>query len=124
MSDIGLYAGIYEQLLFYANKMDYALVNLKSDNDDLVKGAREELAAFLKELVKKDVKKPGIRLIETVLSQQLPPSFVDKKKVFQELGEILEKRMPKKAEMGKLEEIAFAIDRECSHTSQRLRGSL
>lgn len=124
MSDIGLYAGIYEQLRFYANKMDYALVNLRSEDENHARGARDELAAFLKELARKDVESPGIRLIETVLRQQLPPSFGDKKKVLQELGEILEKRMPKKAELEKLEEIAFAIDRECSRTSQRLRGSL
>jgi len=124
MSNIGLYAGIYEQLRFYADKVDYALVKLRSEDKNLTQGAREELATFLKELARADVESPGIRLIETVLTQQLPPNFGDKKKVFQELGEVLEKRMPNRKELDRLEEIAFAIDRECSRTSQRLRGRL
>ena len=122
MSDIGLNASIYEQLRIYADRFDVALVNLRSSNKSTVSKAREELADLLREIGSEDSPKPGTRLVAMVLKQDLSGSLGETGNLFRSLAEVLEKRVPAKEEVAKLEQIALAIDKECSSAGARMRG--
>jgi len=121
MSDTGLNASIYEQLRGYADRFDYALVKLNSEDKSVSTKACEELAVLLREL-SSDVENPGSRLVGIVLRKELSGSLGDVGKTFEALVNMLDKCTPEGEDITKLEYIASVIDRECLIAGARMRG--
>ena len=124
MSDFGLYASIYEQLRAYADRLDCALVNLRSQDLEVAAKAREELVALLRQIGKTDTLQPDSKLVIMVLSQELKSSVDELANLFVSLADTLEKSKPSEDEFRNLERIASAIDKECANTGKRMRGRL
>lgn len=124
MSDFGLYASIYEQLRVYADRLDCALVNLRSGDTDVVAKAREELVVLLRKIGSTDTLQPDSKLITMVLAQELRSSVDELTVLFVSLADALEKNKPSEDELTNLERIASAIDKECASTGRRMRGRL
>lgn len=122
MSDTGLFGSIYQQLRHYADRLDRALVEIRSTDEQIKESARKELAGVLRKLCQKDSQDPSARLVTLVLIQHASPIYGKDTTTCESLADILDKRMPNKVELSKLQEIAAAIDRECSDTMARLRG--
>lgn len=115
MSDTGLYGSIYEQLRDTADHIDRALVNLR--NSDTAERARTDLADLLGTITDAQSTDPGVRFLAVVLKQE-PPGFP----AIIALAKILRQRVPTKAELGQLEQLALSIDKECTSTLARTKG--
>lgn len=121
MSELGLYSGHYEQLRSYADRLDRALVGVRNHQADVALRARRELVAILREFANRDSQKPSSHLVATVLRQELGTSAGGPAPLAA-LAKILEQRSPNQAEVVQLEQIALALDKECSSTLARMRG--
>ena len=124
MSDLGLYASLYEQLRNYADQIDHALVNIRSEDKQLNEKARKQLAGLLKEINEEDTTRPAAKLVAFILREELPQFFGKKRAVWETLSKALEKGNPDKDQYCKLEQIASVIDRECISTRMRMEGRL
>ncbi len=115
MSDTGLYSSIYEQLRDAADQIDRALVNLR----DPIKAehARNELAAFLGAITDTESTDPSVQFLMVILKQDYP-GFSS----IATLAQTLRQRVPNKAEMQQLEQLAMNIDKECTSTLARIKG--
>ena len=122
MSDSGLNSSIYEQLRLYADRFDCAIVNLRGNDKSTVSKAREELANLLREIGTEDSPRPGIRLVAMILRHDLASDLGGTGTLFRSLAGVLERRAPDKEEVARLEQIASAIDKECSSAGARMRG--
>jgi len=122
MSDTGLFGSIYQQLRHYADRLDRALVQIRSTDTNMNEAARKEIAILLRELCRKDTLDPSAQLVSLVLKQQASSVYGKDTTICESLADILDKRMPDRSEISKLQDIAAAIDRECSDTMARLRG--
>jgi hypothetical protein len=122
MSDTGLYGSIYQQLRHYADKLDRALVRIRSTDTKITEAARKEIALLLRELCQKDTSDPSAQLVSLLLKQQTTSGYGKDASICESLADILDKRMPNQSEISKLQDIATAIDRECSDAMARLRG--
>jgi hypothetical protein len=122
MSDFGLYASIYEQLRAYADKLDYALINLRSKDNNIVSKARKELASLLRHSSVANTTQPTGTLIAMVLSHELNCDTEDLSRLFISLADSFEKKRYSEDDIAKLETIATAIDKECARTGKRMRG--
>jgi len=122
MSDVGLYGSIYEQLRFYADTLDRALVALRNPRVDLAQGARREIATLLREIVDKESTDPAARLVTAILKQGLPAVAGQGLTLCESLAATLEQRPPSPAELSQLEQVALTLDKECSSTLARIKG--
>lgn len=124
MSDAGLNASIYEQLREYADQLDKALANVRSQEQSTVDAARQELVAMLRDLSQGESLNPTARLVAIILKHELPGSAGHHTGFLSTLAHALESRAPTQTDIAHLEQIALAIDREWSNTGARMRGRL
>lgn len=115
MSDTGLYGSIYEQLRDTAERIDRSLVNLRNSGTE--ERARTDLADLLGTITDTQSTDPGVRFLAVILKQEPPglPAILA-------LAKILRHRVPTKAELGQLEQLALSIDQECTSTLARIKG--
>ncbi len=121
MSDMGLYGALYQQLRDYAERFDRALVDLKDPRRDSVDQARRNLSGLLRQITNKKTEDLAARLVGTVLMQEFGRATSGRLS-YEALAGALDTRYPTATELSELEQIAVAIDRECSTTLARLRG--
>jgi len=122
MSDMGLYASIYEQLRVYADRFDCALVKLNSQDGTTADRARKDLAETLREICSAHADKPGAHLVAMVVRQELAGKHADFENVCKSLANALESDVPRDEVIQQLENIASAIDKECLNAGVRMRG--
>ena len=122
MSDIGLQGSIYEQLRSYADRLDHALIQLRSEEPKAVKSGREHAAQLLRELTDKDTLNPTARLVSLILKQELPSQTGRGLDLCDALAQTLEQRLPDSTEFRHLEQIAMTLDIECTTTLARIHG--
>lgn len=122
MSDAGLQAGIYEQLRTIADRLDRALVALRSPQAHLAREARLEIASILHDITDKQSMSPSARFVAVVLKQELPSIAGKGLSEFESLIEALGQRAPSAEELAQLEQVATALDKECAHTLARIKG--
>lgn len=120
MSNIGLYGSIYEQLRAYADKLDKALVGLR--NVETASKARQDIAALLQEITSKDTPNPAGRFVSLTLKRELPARSGQGLGHYEELARQLTQRIPTSLEIEELEQLALALDKECSTTLERIKG--
>jgi hypothetical protein len=122
MSDMGLYASIYEQLRVYADRFDCALVKLNSQNKTTADKARKDLAETLREICSAHADKPGPHLVAIVVRQELSGKLANFEDICKSLADALDSNVPKDEDIEQLENIASAIDKECLNAGARMRG--
>ena len=122
MSDIGLQGSIYEQLRSYADRLDHALIQLRSEEPKAAKSGREHAAQLLRELTDKDTLNPTARLVSLILKQELPSQTGRGLDLCDALAQTLEQRLPDSTEFRHLEQIAMTLDIECTTTLARIHG--
>ncbi len=122
MSDTGLYGTVYEQLRTYAEKLDRSLVDLRNPRADVVKNARSEIAKLLREITNKNSLSPATRFVAIILKQELPAMSGQGLSLCNSLADAIEHRAPSQLELTQLEQIAIALDKECSITLARVKG--
>lgn len=123
MSDIGLDETVYEQLRLYAEKLDRNLVGLKSSDEQRVRDARNEVVDLLKEIVNARSTNPSARIVALILDRELRTSTVGGERGFESVALSIESRAPTREDLDWLERIAVLLDRECSHTFERIKGT-
>lgn len=122
MSDLGLYASVYEQLRIFADRLDHALVLLRSGEPEVARQARHTIARLLREFTNKNSVNPATRLVALILKQELPVRAGQGLDLCERLAQILEHRSPNSGELQQLEQIAVTLDNECTSTLARIRG--
>jgi len=122
MSDIGLYGSIYEQLRFYADALDRALVALRNPQPEISQSARREIVNLLREVINKESTDPAARLVTAILKQGLPAIAGQGLTLCESLAATLQQRPPSQAELSQLEHVALTLDKECSSTLARIKG--
>lgn len=120
MSEIGLNASIYEQLRTYADRIDYALIKIKSANVQVAEKAREDLVELLVEIGSTDTLKPGILLLNVILRNEGLGSNSKLQETLQRLACVVEKKTENLEDFKHLEQIASVIDKECLSASSRM----
>lgn len=120
MSDVGLDGSIYDQLRSYADKLDQALIDLRSSRPEIAKRARSDIVGFLREITNRDSTDPTVRLVTATLKHRLPAG--QGLRVCESLAVALQQRPPEPAELDQLEQVALALDKECSSTLARMKG--
>jgi len=122
MSDVGLHGSIYEQLRSYADRLDRALIGLRSLQADAALQSRGDIAALLREIANKQSGSLASQFIALILRQELPSVVGQGFAGCESLATNLDKRPPNTSELAQLEQIALAIDRECASTLARIKG--
>jgi hypothetical protein len=122
MSDIGLHGSIYEQLRSVADRLDRALVALRHPEPQVSYTARLEIARLLREITQRDTTNPAARLVMTILKRRLPAVSGHGLTLCESLADALEQRPPGHTELAHLEDVALALDKECSSTLARIKG--
>lgn len=122
MSDIGLSGSIYEQLRSYADRLDRALIELRNPQENIAQSARQEIIVFLREITNLHSVNPATRLVAAILKQGLPSVTGQGLALCSQLANALEQRIPSLTEMSQLEQVARALDKECSSTLARIKG--
>jgi hypothetical protein len=122
MSDTSLYGGVYEQLRASADRLDHALIALRNPQTDIVEKGRLEIAGLLREITDKHSMNPATRFVAIVLKQELPVVSGNGLSLCESLAETLEQRVPNNIELNQLEQIALALDKECSSTLARIKS--
>ncbi len=122
MSDIGLYGSVYEQLRTYTDRLDRALIALRNPQTEVAQKARLEIAGLLHEITDKDSTNPATRFVAVLLKQELPAVSGQGLSLCNSLAKVLEQRAPNQIELNQLEQIAIALDKECSSTLARIKG--
>jgi hypothetical protein len=122
MSDTGLYGTVYEQLRTYAEKLDRSLVDLRNPRPEVAKDARSEIAKLLREITNKHSMNPATRFVAIVLKQELPAISGQGLSLCNSLANAIDHRAPNQLELTQLEQIAIALDKECSITLARVKG--
>ncbi len=122
MSDVGLYGSVYEQLRFFADKLDRALIALRDPNTDIARKARKDIASLLRETTNSESTDPATRLVTAILKRGLPDIAGQGLPLCDSLAKVLETRSPSQIELSQLEQIAMTLDKECSRTLEGIRG--
>lgn len=122
MSDTGLHGSIYEQLRSYADRLDHALVDLRSTRTDQALKARSEISSLLREITDKTSMSPATQFVAIILKQELPAISGEGLSLCNSLAKALEQHAPNQNELNQLEQIAIALDKECSVTLARVKG--
>lgn len=122
MSDTGLFGSVYEQLRTYADRLDRALIALRDPHTDVAKRARLEIAGLLREITDRESINPATRFVAVVLKQELPATSGQGMSLCDSLATALVQRSPNTNELNQLEQIAIALDKECSSTLARVKG--
>ena len=122
MSDAGLYGSVYEQLRTYADRMDHALIALRNPQGEIAQEARLEIVGLLREITNEDSTNPATRLVTAILKQRLPAVAGQGLTLCRSLAHALEQRPPTSADLDQLEQVALALDKECSSTLARIKG--
>jgi hypothetical protein len=121
MSEIGLNASIYEYLRIYADRIDYALIKIKSSNNQEAENARKDLVELLHEIGANETLKPGVLLLNVILQEELSSWSSTTKEAFQRLAYAMERKTENREDYKNLEEIAAVIDKECLSVSSRMQ---
>lgn len=122
MSDTGLYGSVYDQLRTYADGLDRALIALRNPQPEVAQAARFEIARLLRVITDRSSTDPAVRFAVVILRQELPPVSGKGLELCESLAAVLERRPPDPTELGQLEQVAAAIDKECSSTLARITG--
>ncbi len=122
MSDVGLYGSVYEQLRFYADRLDRALIALRNPHADIAQNARQDIAHLLQKITNKESTDPAIRLVAAILSRGLPDVAGQGLVLCDSLAKALEHRAPSPTELHQLEQVAMTLDKECSSALEGIRG--
>jgi hypothetical protein len=122
MSDIGLYGSVYEQLRTYAERLDRSLVDLRNQQAEVSQHARAEIAKLLREIADKNSLNPATRFVSIILRQELPALAGQGLSLCESLADAVVQRAPNQVELNQLEQIAMALDKECSITLARIKG--
>lgn len=122
MSENGLYNNIYEQLRVFADKLDRALVRVRNTQEEINACARKDIAAILRELTDSTTTNPMTRLVAFAIKRDLTTDNLVTLQTYQSLSQELIKRPATAQELEQLEQLAIALDRECTTTLARLRG--
>ncbi|MBI4583219.1 MAG: hypothetical protein HY717_04270 [Planctomycetes bacterium] len=122
MSDTGLYGSVYEQLRTYADSLDRALIGLRNRNDDVAHKARLAIVTLLREITNKNSTNPATRFVAVILKQELPAVSGQGLSLCDSLANMLEQHPPSETELQQLEQVAIALDKECSSTLARIKG--
>jgi hypothetical protein len=123
MSEIGLDETVYAQLRLYAERLDRDLVGLKSSDEKKVREARNEVVNLLKEIMSARSSNPSARIVALILDRGLRTSTGRRDKEFESMAHTIEMRAPTREDLDWLERIAVLLDRECSHTFERIKGT-
>jgi hypothetical protein len=121
MSEIGLNASIYEYLRIYADRIDYALIKIRSSNIQESEKARKDLVELLQEIGVDESLKPEILLLNVILREQWTSQPSTTKETFQRLAYAMERKTENGDDYKNLEEIAAVIDKECLNVSSRMQ---
>ena len=121
MSEIGLNASIYEQLRVYADRIDFALIKIKSPDIPEAEKARKDLVELLREISTSQTLKPGILLLNVILQEELSGGPLKIEENLQNLAYVVERRTENIEDYKHLEEIASVIDKECLNVSARMQ---
>lgn len=124
MSDMGLNASLYQQLRSYADRLDRAIALLRGNDIPSARQASVEIAALLREMSQNSQQNPHARIVWMILKRELPRTMAEGVGVIPGLLAALETGKPGQADIGKLEQIALVIDRECADAGARMRGRL
>jgi hypothetical protein len=124
MSDMGLNASLYQQLRSYADRLDRAIAVLRGNDPASVKLASAEIAAMLREMSQNSQQNPHARIVWMILKRELPRTTPEGVGIVPGLLASLETGKPGQTDIGKLEQIALTIDRECADAGARMRGRL
>jgi hypothetical protein len=122
MSDIGLYGSIYDQLRAYADRLDHALIALRSPEAHIIGKARIEIVDIFREISDEDSTNPATRLVTAILKHGLPSVSGEGIMLCKSLSEALQQRQPNSTELSQLEKVALILDKECSNTLARIKG--
>lgn len=122
MSDTGLYGSVYEQLRTHAERLDRSLVDLRSHEPGVSARARSEIAKLLREIADKNPLNPATRFVAIILRQELPALCGKGLSRCESLADAVAQRAPNQVELNQLEQIAMALDKECSITLARIKG--
>jgi hypothetical protein len=122
MSEIGLEETVYEQLRLYADRLDRNLVGLKSADEERIREARNEVVTLLKEIMSARSSNPSARIVALILDRGLRASTGRRDTEFELMAQSIEMRAPTREDLEWLERIAVLIDRECSHTFERIKS--
>jgi len=122
MSDMGLNASLYQQLRSYADRLDRAIALLRGTDISSARQASAEIATMLRQMSQNSQQNPHARIVWMILKRELPRTIAEGVGVIPGLLAVLETGKPGQADIGKLEQIALAIDRECADAGARMRG--
>ncbi len=122
MSDVGLYGSVYEQLRFFADRLDRALIALRNPQADIAQKARQDIVGILQEITNTESTDPATRLVTAILKRGLPAVAGQGLALCDSLAKALEHRAPSTKELNQLEQVAMTLDKECSSTLEGIRG--
>ena len=122
MSDTGHHGSIDKQLRAVADRLDRALIALRNPQPTVAQRARLEIAGLLREITERDTTNPAARLVMVILKQRLPAVSGHGLALCESLAAALEQRPPGPSELAQLEDVALALDKECSSTLARIKG--
>jgi len=122
MSDVGICGSIYDQLRAYADRLDNALIDLRSPEDHITRKARQEISDIFREISDEDSTTPATILVTAILKHGLPSVSGEGITLCKSLSEILQRRQPNSTELSQLEKVALILDKECSNTLARIKG--
>jgi molecular chaperone GrpE (heat shock protein) len=122
MSDIGLYGSVYEQLRTYADRLDRALIALRNPQADVAQKARLKIVDLLREILDRNSTNPATRFVAIILKQELRTTAGQGLSLCDALAKALEQHSPNQSELNQLEQIAMALDKECSNSLARIKG--
>src|SRR5689334_1505455 len=97
MSNIGFFGSMYEELRTYADKLDRALVGLRSL--ETATKASEEVAMILHEIVSKETRNPTVRFVSFALKKDLQSRSGQGLSRYELLAKQLGKRTPTQTEI-------------------------
>jgi hypothetical protein len=118
MNDTGLFSGIYEGIRDHADLLDRVLVQLKAGTSVVGNDERQRLAAWLTALDDEQTTDYSARMIQLMLRSQRPRLQGG----WAEVSASLSAGAVNAAVIGRLEELARALEREQAAALARLRG--
>jgi hypothetical protein len=120
MSDPGLYTHLYAQLRYCAELIDHVIIDLETATGSSgKKKEREILAGLLRDLQTA----PESNLSATLLANVLRESRVARKTNWNEIADAINKGEASRAVIGRLEELAHALESERADMHARMHGS-
>ena len=117
MSDAALNGSLYQQLRFFADTLDRALIDLRDPQELKVDEARRRIVELLRKATEDQSVDHAALMLRIVLGRRLRGLFLCNR-----LVTVLERRPPNSTELGQLECIAQELDKECRTALARILG--